>query len=133
MICKFCGQAINDGDKFCSFCGAPVNEQTTETNADIDAKVDDNNSNKDDAIKDDTIVIDTPKQDIQNRKFSAFSIAGFIVSLIGIFCFAIICGSIGLVLSGIGLGEAKIKRGKGLAIAGLVIGILDVLAFFLLL
>ena len=56
------------------------------------------------------------------------ALAGFIVSIVSLFIN--FCGVVGLVaaiLSGLGLGKSKEKGGKGLAVAGLIIGIISVI------
>lgn len=61
-------------------------------------------------------------------KYSGKSIAGFVLSLVGILVAAIPCGIIGLVFSALGMRDvdALAYRGKGLAISGLVISIIDI-------
>jgi hypothetical protein len=75
----------------------------------------------------------------QQQPGNGIGIAGFVCGLVGlILCwvpwFGALLGLVGIVLSGIGISQGK-KRGAsiGLAIAGLVCGILAVLAFVLLL
>lgn len=58
-----------------------------------------------------------------------FAIAGFIISIAGLFVFGIIFGLIAMVFSAIGLNGPR----KGFAIAGLVIGILDVVLVLIIL
>lgn len=64
--------------------------------------------------------------------FSKAAIAGFIISCIGLFVFAM-AGPLGTAVSGIGLRRARDHglRGRGLAIAGMVIGVAD-FAFYLI-
>ncbi|WP_051388949.1 DUF4190 domain-containing protein [Arthrobacter sp. 35W] len=63
--------------------------------------------------------------------FSKAAIAGFTISCIGLFVFAML-GPLGAAISGIGLRRIKEQglRGRGLAIAGIIIGAAD-LAFYL--
>lgn len=63
-------------------------------------------------------------------KYSGLSIAGFVVSLVGLIIFALPCGIVSIILSSLGLKEVNEKKlkGSGLAISGLVVGIVD--AFF---
>ena len=51
------------------------------------------------------------------------SVAGFVLSLVGVLVLPIVTGPLGIIFSSIGL---KSKKKKGLAIAGLIIGIIDV-------
>ncbi|OOP62793.1 hypothetical protein BMF89_07895 [Arthrobacter sp. SRS-W-1-2016] len=73
-----------------------------------------------------------PYAPVQKRApFSKAAIAGFIISCVGLFVFAMV-GPLGTALSGIGLRRARDRglRGRGLAIAGMIIGIAD-FAFYL--
>ena len=61
------------------------------------------------------------------------AVAAFVVSLVGLACAGIVLGPVAIVLASIALNNMKrtgITRGKGLAVAGLVIGIVDLLFFF---
>ena len=69
-----------------------------------------------------------PVQDHQGM-----AVAAFVVSLVGLACAGIVLGPVAIVLASIALNNMKrtgITRGKGLAVAGLVIGIVDLLFFF---
>ncbi len=65
------------------------------------------------------------------------ALTGFIVSLVGLFISPILLGITAIVFSAIGLSAIKrnpdLYKGKGFAIAGLVVGIIDVVLIFLLL
>ena len=65
-----------------------------------------------------------------NKEMNVISLLSFIFSLIGLFIFGIPCGIAAVVLGIIGLAKAANKQttNKWMAIAGLVIGILDILA-----
>lgn len=52
------------------------------------------------------------------------SIASFVLSLVGLLIFGLICGILAIVFGAIALGKGN--AGRGLAIAGIVIGIIDV-------
>lgn len=55
------------------------------------------------------------------------AIWGFVCSLVGLLCFGPIFGLIALILGIVGLNASKVSgRGKGLAIAAIIIGILDI-------
>ena len=64
---------------------------------------------------------------------NGLAVAGFICSIVGIIVFGLILGVVAIILSGIGL--SKINKdpinwnGKGLAIAGIIIGILDIIGW----
>lgn len=52
------------------------------------------------------------------------SIASFVLSLVGLLIFGLICGILAIVFGAIALGKGN--AGRGLAIAGIVIGVIDV-------
>jgi len=100
-------------------------------------KVKDNNFNK---LKSKIINKDKTHNTSQDSsEWSGFAIAGFVCSLVGFFLFLLtrfpfLLGTLGIIFSSIGLAQTikKDKKGKGLAIAGLIIGILTVLLFWFL-
>lgn len=100
-FCSNCGQEIKANSKFCTKCGieiGDVKEVDTKTNS---------------------------------TKTSGFAVAGFVVSLCSLMIPTVgVGGIVGTVFSSIGLGKTgKGKdKGKGLAIAGLVMGIIAILA-----
>ena len=61
-------------------------------------------------------------------KFSAKAIVGFVLSLVAFFVLPLPCGIVGLVFSALAMRDAGngLVRGKGMAIAGLVISIINV-------
>ncbi|MFY8190388.1 MAG: DUF4190 domain-containing protein [Bacteroidia bacterium] len=68
-----------------------------------------------------------------NGDWDIFSILGFIFGIVGLAVLPILFGIAAIVLSIIGLKKTSNgKKGKGLAIAGLILGILEVLIIFLL-
>lgn len=70
-------------------------------------------------------------------KKNGMAIAGFVCSLVGLFLFGFITGVLAIIFSAIGLGKIKKDpskwEGKGMAIAGLIIGIVDIIAWVLIL
>jgi hypothetical protein len=69
-------------------------------------------------------------------KKRGLAIAGFIVSLVGLFVFPLGLGIVAVTFSSIGLARVikspDTHRGKGLAIAGLSIGLVDIIYGILL-
>lgn len=103
MFCTNCGTQLVEGSKVCHNCGMRVEEDTAQTK---------------EYIQFDNVT-----------KFSAMAIVGFVLSLVGILVAAIPCGIIGLVFSSLGMRDAQVRRyrGNGLAIAGLVVSIIDII------
>lgn len=64
--------------------------------------------------------------------FSKATVAGFIISCVGLFVFAML-GPLGAAVAGVGLRRTRDRglRGRGLAIAGMIIGAAD-FVFYLL-
>lgn len=67
------------------------------------------------------------RKEADEKKVNAFGIAGFVMSLVSLWLGAYFCiaSIVGLVLSIVGMVNAKKCRVNGLAIAGLVIGIIS--------
>ena len=67
-------------------------------------------------------------QNSGNGSTNGLAIAGFVVSMVSLFInIAGLVGLVGTILSAIGLAKVKEKgKGKGLAIAGLIIGIIGI-------
>jgi len=68
-------------------------------------------------------------------KTNGSALAGFILSLVGLFIFGFILGVLAIIFSAIGLGKIKKDpakwKGKGMAIAGLIIGIVDIIGWLI--
>jgi hypothetical protein len=61
--------------------------------------------------------------------YSGLAIGGFVCSLLGLLCFGPLFGIIAIILGGIalsGMNRVGNPKGKGLAIAALIIGVLDI-------
>ncbi|WP_282779875.1 DUF4190 domain-containing protein [Phaeodactylibacter xiamenensis] len=73
----------------------------------------------------------SPRGALEQAEIDGLAIAGFVTGLVGIFILGIILGTLGIVFSAIALSrikkEPEVRTGKGLAIAGLVLGIISVL------
>lgn len=100
--CTTCGKENEDAAKVCVQCGKEFEEVQAQ----------------------DTVAFVAPKK---AEKFAGLAVAGFVLSLIGLLILPIIMGPLGLIFSSIGLKQTLggNKRGKGLAIAGLVMAIID--------
>ena len=97
IYCSNCGNPNVEGDVFCRNCGKPLNRATADYTA-----------------APQTIIMQEPAPHT-----SGLSIAALVLGLLGIWPLAIIFG-------GIGISQTKPGRnvsGRGMAIAGLVLGI----------
>lgn len=66
----------------------------------------------------------------EDKKMEAFAVVGFVSGLVGLFVFGYVLGAVAIVFSAISLIRIKKapaeKKGKGLAVTGLIIGIVDI-------
>lgn len=61
---------------------------------------------------------------------NGLAIAGFVCSLVGLFLLGVVLGPLGIIFGGIGLTRARSGApNRGLAIAAILIGIVDVVLF----
>ena len=129
MFCTKCGKEYAEGDKFCTGCGK--NLQENETNQENNVYVGSENSNP---TVDPYAMYKTlhSKPASKSDSFSGLAIAGFVLSLVGAFIIPLIIGTAGLVFSAVAFKDIKSngKRGFGLALAGLIIGIINMLYVF---
>lgn len=101
MFCKNCGKEIDDNAYVCPNCGVKV--------AAVESA-----------------------EETKKKKVNAFGIAGFVVSLISLWLGIYLCiaSVVGLVLSVVGMKmRAKCTSCNGLAIAGLVLGIISLVVW----
>ena len=72
-------------------------------------------------------------QNVGPRKQNAMALTSFIISLVGLIVAGIPCGIVAVILGIVGLVkfDATKEKGKGFAIAGLVVGVIDVIAVIL--
>jgi lipopolysaccharide export LptBFGC system permease protein LptF len=128
--CKRCGAQLSDDAKFCSSCGASVKQESDE--------------NQNHEQPQPYSPYSTSQQNTQytqyappyqpQKKKNGLSMAGFIVSLAGMLFLPLVSGIVGLVLSVIGLRNSK-REGlgtDGFAIAGIIIGVINILYGILL-
>ena len=63
-----------------------------------------------------------------NKELNVLGLISMIIALIGLFIFGIHCGIASLILGIIGIATAGETKGKGMAIAGTVVGAIDLVA-----
>lgn len=113
--CKFCGNTINEGDKFCQGCGASVESAVTQEVINNDVQ---NNVN-------------TNYNQTNNNagRTNPSAVAGFVCSLVGLFIAGIFLGILSICLGVSAKKHIEVfknEKGKGLATAAIVIGIIDI-------
>jgi hypothetical protein len=109
-FCANCGAEVSDGFAFCEKCGTPV--QAPENQAPS---------------------YNAPQYGpAAKQESNGMAIGGFVCSLVGFLCCQLVT-PVGLILSIIGLSKSKQMNGsgKGLAIAGIIIGAIGVAIFIL--
>jgi hypothetical protein len=65
-------------------------------------------------------------------RMSGMAVASFVLSLVGIFCFGFVTGLLALVFGAVAMRAISREpglRGHGLAVAGFIIGIIDVIGW----
>ena len=60
-----------------------------------------------------------------NRELNVLGLISMIIALVGLFIFGIPCGVVALILGIMGIATAGETKGKGMAIAGTVVGAID--------
>ena len=69
-------------------------------------------------------------QNVGTRKQNSMALTSFILSLVGLIVAGLPCGIVAIIIGIIGLVkfDATKEKGKGFAIAGLIVGVIDVVA-----
>lgn len=63
-----------------------------------------------------------------NRELNVLGLISMIIALVGLFIFGVPCGVVALILGIMGIATAGETKGKGMAIAGTVVGAIDLVA-----
>ncbi|MBQ9784004.1 MAG: DUF4190 domain-containing protein [Clostridia bacterium] len=120
MYCPQCGAQHDDGALFCPACGFKVG----------DAKANESKTEPEKEPVQEFMAGTVPPAAPAASGYSKKSVAGFVLSLVGMFCCGLICGILGIIFSRQGMRECDENpnlQGRGLAVAGLIISILDVI------
>jgi len=119
MKCPNCGTELTNNETFCTNCGKRV-DGAIETPTGVESS----NTNTENKVEQPVQQTEQPSA-ANNTKYNGVVISGFVIAIISIFKFSIVLGPIAAILSAIGLKQVneKNEKGKGLAIAGIIIGI----------
>ena len=130
--CPYCGSEVDDGYSFCTSCGGKLvekNQPTQENNSDDNLfGFEEGNSNYN-QTSDQQPQQPQAQQEVQpqEQKLNTCCFLGFI--------FAFVFAFVGLILSCMGLSQVKnnpTEKGKGFAIAGVVLSILSMVGSFII-
>ena len=145
MYCTKCGNKNDDSSNFCGYCGAilkgadkngiPYREPDVNNQQNQNENL--NNAQKN-VYADQNINYNHPMNYNQNQntptsRFNPMAVAGFITSC-GCILFGGLAGLVGLILSLIGFHQTSVReeKGKGFAVAGIILGCLSVAVTILL-
>ena len=129
--CKYCGNTLGEGDNFCQKCGA-VADAVEDNKAGMAAQANENVNNTVDNMANNTnnYQQQASSSNAYDGRTSGIAIGGFVCSLIGFFVMGVVLGIIAISLGAAALNHMKTfpnEKGKGLAIASIVIGIIDII------
>ena len=153
--CEYCGRELQEGQKFCASCGAPTQE-TRQGGAETQQPGGAYQQTQQQTYGQQSYGQQQPYGQYQQqpydqhqqpygyaypgqdtRKTSGFAIAALVCSLVGLLFFGIILEPLAIIFGAVGLNQCNKQpgqfKGKGLAIAGLVLGIILLLLFILFL
>ena len=105
--CKYCGTAVEENYKFCTKCGASLEDNPTP-----------NINNQ---------PVQTNQVPVNVTTSNGMAVAGFVTSLVSGLCFCGIFSWLSLIFSIIGVSKDCEGKGKGLAIAGIVISAISLI------
>jgi hypothetical protein len=135
--CANCGKEMADNDTVCAQCGAPA-QKTTANYIDDASPTTAKPDEWMESIPEPPVYLSNYAGDESLTRPSSGgwmyeAIAGFIVSLVGLLLYPFILGIVAVVLGIVSLRKFKQmqQRGKGLAIAGIVIGAVDLIYYAL--
>ena len=124
-FCKYCGSELNEGSKFCQKCGAKI-EEIIENNDPI--KTVENGLNNNPVNNNQTN--ENKRDDVNGEtKTNPAAVASVVCSLVGLIIAGLPLGIVAICLSVAAKIHIKVipnEKGSGMATAGLVIGIIDV-------
>lgn len=118
MLCKNCGALNDPNSKFCLSCGAELSiTNTEEIPVSPESTYNVNN--------------EAPSYPVENSHVGkGLAIASMVLGIVSLFCFAFICGTLGIVFGAV----AKNKGYKGgMATAGIICGTIGIVLWVIML
>jgi zinc-ribbon domain len=112
MYCSKCGTQSSENDVYCRKCGLPLYQEATPSSSA--------------AVQTSAPPVTIVVQSAPVQRTSGFAVASLVLGLLGIWPLAIIFGGVGISKTKDGLNVS----GRGMAVAGLVLGILVFLVEF---
>lgn len=127
--CPNCGSEVNEGSAFCTSCGSPLaqSEPVNQDNTgDSVFGFDEQPLDNQQTYYNNQPINQQSQENNQPQKTNSMCVVGFVLS----FFFSLI----GMIVSCVGLSQVKKnpnEKGKGLAVAGIIIGILGTIVSFI--
>ena len=126
--CRNCGNKMSEVDRFCPNCGtdsqveaAPVQNNNVQQNY---------NAQPNNNVQQNYNAQPNYNGQVAPKKTNGLAVASFVCSMVGIVIFGIVMGILAICFGAAGLNRAKTfpqEGGRGLAIAGIVVGIIEVI------
>ena len=116
--CSNCGAKMNEGDRFCQNCGTDSLAGAQNNNVVQQQTVNNSQPNNNNIVQGGT------------KKTNGLAVASFVCAMVGIVVFGIIMGILAICFGAVGLSRTKYfpeESGKGFAITGIVVGIIEVI------
>lgn len=118
-FCTNCGAKMNETDRFCPNCGADSNTGATPVqNNVVQQNYSNAQANNNNVVQGGT------------KKTNGLAVTSFVCSMVGIVVFGLIMGILAICFGAVGLSRSKYfpeESGKGFAVTGIVVGILEVI------
>lgn len=122
-FCMHCGTMLSEDEKFCPNCGAKVEaKQEVKSEAVEPSTIIDNNQANQNNLNNNV------NQAAATQKTNGLAIASMVCGIVGVFIANLWLGIIALSLGIVAKNKLKIfpeQKGKGMATAGIVLGIVD--------
>lgn len=133
MYCKYCGTENTSDTKFCTNCGASLAEENTQNTYEqptySQPEYSQPNYNQPN-YNQNQYANYNPAYQNKGQDGKGFAIAGLVCGIVSLFCFAFICGTLGIVFGCV----ARSKGYKGgMSIAGIVCGAVGIILWVLML